>query len=130
MSPWPYRIHGVMDHAVIRFFQRVRMPGYDMASVGDWIMRHRGELDDSAILDQLKQNGVVVGYFRKTIHADADSHKRRAIAMPDGKWLIRGRFAPYVVTKGGYVVTTKQLKLHAHEELLPLFGQWRETVSA
>jgi hypothetical protein len=130
MSPLPYRIHGVMDHAVIRFFQRVRMPGYDMASVGDWIMRHRGELDDSAILDLLKSHGVVVGYFRKTIHDDADTHKRRAVAMPDGKWLIRGRFAPYVVTRGGYVITTKQLKLHASEELLPLFGRWREMANA
>ena len=72
---------------------------------------------------------MVVGFFRKTIQSDADSHKRRAIAMPDGKWLIRGRYAPYVVTKGGYVVTTKQLRVHAGEEWLPLFGKWRELES-
>lgn len=107
MSPWPRHIHGVTDHAVIRFFERARVKGYDNSSVAEWIKANRHRHDgESDLLKLLEASGVVVGYFRKVIQDECDANKRSAKLMEDGKFLIRGASAPYVVSTSGYVLTT------------------------
>lgn len=107
MSPWPRHIHGVTDHAVVRFFERARVKGYDNTAVAAWIKANRHlHNDESDLLKLLEESGVVVGYFRKVIQDECDANKRNAKLMEDGRFLILGASAPYVVTTSGYVVTT------------------------
>lgn len=107
MSHWPHRIYGVTDHALIRFLARAAIPGYDTRTIAAWIAElRRDDSDDSAILKQLADHGVVVGWFRKVIQDEVDAHKRAAQLMEGGRFLIRGPSAPYVVSRSGYVITT------------------------
>jgi hypothetical protein len=122
MKPWPHRIRGVSDHALVRYLGRIE--GWDIVHVAEWLKDEGHPVTDPMILWAMAQAGLDVDAARARVFAEVDDRKRDAIPseITPGHFMVTAASGVrYIVTADGRVVTTLRSRWWLKEK-------WRSTV--